>query len=229
MISAAKSKRRIRLNMAVAAIGLLSVAKAEGRIHWCLITRLPDSPIISILRRTPPSTGASAAYTVGNADTFEGDGYTLAAGTTDLSGFDFYPINGTAATTFTNIQVNLYVWGTVNTTTTPSATTPAFSNLISHITGVATFASPGLQPGYIGLLGGTTPSTTGDFTLSTPLSIPSSTVGITINYQGSTDNGATYSSVQTLTSYIPYGVPPTVGASLFKWFLPKWCNRHRCD
>jgi hypothetical protein len=49
------------------------------------------------------------------------------------------------------------------------------------------------------------------------LSIPSTTIGLTFNYQGTTD-GVTYNSVNSLTSLIEYGMPPTVGSQLFNGY-----------
>jgi len=43
-------------------------------------------------------------------------------------------------------------------------------------------------------------------------------IGVTFNYQGSTDGGATYNNINSLTSLISYGTPPTVGSLQFSGY-----------
>jgi hypothetical protein len=50
-------------------------------------------------------------------------------------------------------------------------------------------------------------------TLATPLAVPSTQIGISFNYQGTTD-GINYSSFQNLTSIISSNAP-TVGSEVF--------------
>ncbi len=134
-------------------------------------------------------------------NTFMGNGYKLSAGTTNISGFELNPVN-LSGTSFTSLQTTIFVWGTVNTTGTVDAATPAFNNLLG--TYVLT-QSGAYTSGYY------FPTT---ISLSTPLSITSPTIGLSFNYQGSTD-GVHYSSVDKLTSLISYGTAPTAGSQLF--------------
>jgi hypothetical protein len=142
-----------------------------------------------------------------------GDAYTLAPGTVDLTGFDIFPVNLTG-TAFTGLSINISVWGTVNTSGTVNATTPAFGDLLATytLTSSGTFSSGFYFP-YEGSPAGSAPG----ITLGTPLVIPSTTIGITFNYQGTTD-GVTYSSVNSLTSLISYGTTPTVGSQVFNGY-----------
>jgi len=97
---------------------------------------------------------------------------------------------------------------------TVSATTPAFGNLL----GSYTLTSPGsFDNGFFFPFEGTTPGVTPGITLTTPLNISSTTIGITFNYQGTTD-GTTYNNVNSLTSLIGYGTPPTVGSQVFSGY-----------
>jgi hypothetical protein len=101
------------------------------------------------------------------------------------------------------------VWGSVNTSGTVNSTTPAFGNLLAtySFTSVGSYSTgfyfpfenvPGVIPGI---------------SLTTPLSIPSTQIGITLNYQGTTD-GVNYSSYNNLTSIISSNAP-TVGSEVF--------------
>src|SRR5581483_5709734 len=64
-----------------------------------------------------------------------------------------------------------------------------------------------------------TPSGTNPgITLTTPLTIPGTTIGLTFNYQGSTDGGTTFNNVNSLTSLITYGTPPTTGSLVFSGY-----------
>ena len=153
--------------------------------------------------------GAVVTATSSTPNTFMGDAYGLAAGTTSITGFDFFPVN-LSGTAFTQLKMNVYIWGTVNTGTV-NATTPAFSNLLSTFSvtsAVSTFptgsyfsfesASPGVTPGI---------------TLNTPINVTGSSIGFTMNVQGSTD-GLTFASVTSLSSLITYGAAPTVGSTV---------------
>jgi hypothetical protein len=156
--------------------------------------------------------GANATSTSSTPNTFMGDAYTLTPGTTTITGFDLYPVNLTG-TTYTGLKLNIYVWGGVNTGTV-SAGAPAFSNLLAtySVTSSGSFTSgffysfeslnPGVDPGI---------------SLATPLSIPTNTVGITINVQGTT-NGVTYANANNLSSVITYGVPATTGSLVFNGY-----------
>ena len=74
------------------------------------------------------NTNSHISATGSTPNTFMGDGYVLAAGATDITGFDIFPVN-LSGTTYTGLKINSYVWGTVNTGTV-NATTPAFGNLL---------------------------------------------------------------------------------------------------
>jgi hypothetical protein len=142
-----------------------------------------------------------------------GGGYTLTPGTTDITGFDLFPVN-LATTTYTGLKVNIYVWGTVNTGPVTVAT-PAFSNLLGTYTD--TLAAGTYTSGFFFPVEASTPGASPGFTLPTPLSISSTTIGVTFNVQGTTD-GTTYNNVNSLTSLITYGTLPTVGTSLFNGY-----------
>jgi len=118
-----------------------------------------------------------------------GDGYVLSPGTTSITGFDLYPANFTA-NTYTGLRVTFYVWGTVNTGAV-SAGSPAFGNLL----GTYTFdtLTPGFGPSSFYAIDNTPGSVPG-YSLGAPLAISSTTIGLTFNYQGTTD-GVNYSRV----------------------------------
>jgi MYXO-CTERM domain-containing protein len=156
--------------------------------------------------------GAAAASTSSTPNTFMGDGYTLLAGTTAITGFDLFPANQSGLT-FTGLKINVFVWGTVNTGTV-SAAAPAFSNLLGSYSANTTgsFAS-----GFFFPIQGTPAGTMAGFQLASPLNIASTTIGLTVNYQGTTD-GINYSNVNSLTSLITYGVPATMGSQVFNGY-----------
>lgn len=154
---------------------------------------------------TPP--GFNAFSTSSNPNTFMGDAYNLAPGTTAITGFDIYPVN-VSGTSFTGLKINIFVWGNVNTSGTVNSTTPAFGNLLASytLTSAGSFNTgfyfpfenvPGVTPGI---------------SLGAPLSVPNQ-IGITFNYQGTTD-GVNYSSFQNLTSIISSNAP-TTGSEVF--------------
>ena len=155
-------------------------------------------------------TGAAAYSTSSTPNTFMGDGYNLLAGTTGITGFDLYPLNGTT-TTYDHLKITFYVWGTVNTGTV-SATAPAFSNLLGAytLTSAGTFTN-GFYYKYENPVGGA-------IQLSNPLAISSTQIGLTFNYQGSTDGGATYASANNLTSIIATGTPAQIGSDVFSGY-----------
>jgi hypothetical protein len=160
--------------------------------------------------------GITVSSTSSAPNTFMGTGYNLAPGTNSITGFDVYPVN-TSGTNFNALKINIYVWDTVNTSGTVNATTPAFSNLLAQYTLTSTgsfntgffypfeSASPGVVPGI---------------TLATPLLLTDNQIGLTYNYMGSTDGGATYANAQNLTSLIVAGTPApnSVGAPLFSGY-----------
>jgi hypothetical protein len=160
------------------------------------------------------SVRGGAFSTSSTPNTFMGDGFNLLANTTDIRGFDIYPVN-TSGTNFNALKIDIYVWGTVNTSGTVNSTTPAFSNQLAHytLTSTGTFTSgfffpfesaqPGILPGI---------------TLASPLTIPSLQVGVTLAYQGSTDGGTTYNSVNNLTSIITGNGNTILGSNVFNGY-----------
>jgi hypothetical protein len=154
----------------------------------------------------------SAFSTSSSPNTFMGDGYNLAPGTTSITGFDIYPVN-VSGTSFTGLKINIFVWGNVNTSGTVNATTPAFGNLLATytLTSAGNFAT-----GFYFPFEGATPGVTPGISLATPLAVPSTQVGITFNYQGTTD-GVNYSSFQNLTSIISSNAP-TTGSEVFNGY-----------
>jgi hypothetical protein len=188
------------LSIAAVAIGILSAANAKADVVFDNISNFENS--------VP---GASVTGTGSTPNTFMGGGYVLSPGTTSISGFDFFPANFTA-NTYTGLRVTFYVWGTVNTGTV-NAGSPAFGNLLGSYT--FDTLTPGFTPNsFFGIENdGITPG----YTLASPLAISSTTIGLTFNYQGTTD-GVNYSSVNALTSLISYGTTPTVGSQVFSGY-----------
>lgn len=154
--------------------------------------------------------GAGGSSTSSTPNTFMGDGYNLLTGANSITGFDLYPVNQ-SGTTFTGLKITVYVWGTVNTSGTVNAVTPAFSNLLGTYvaTSTGTFTTGFYFPFETG-----SPGTTPGFTLGSPLAITSNQIGLTFNYQGTTD-GINYASFPSLTSLVTYGTAATVGSNVF--------------
>ena len=154
-------------------------------------------------------TGFYAVSTSSTPNTFMGDAYNLAPGTTSITGFDLYPVNQTGVN-YTGLRINIYVWGTVNTTGTVNATTPAFSNLLGSysLTSAGTYTS-----GFYYSFTSATPGVTPGITLGTPLAVTGTQIGLTVNYQGTTD-GVNYANANNLTSIITSNAP-TVGSEVF--------------
>src|SRR5947208_10036713 len=117
-----------------------------------------------------------------------GGAYNLLSGTTSITGFDVYPVN-VSGVNYVGLKLNIFVWGSVNTSGTVNSTTPAFGNLLANytLTSSGTFNSGFYFP-FEGIPNGVTPG----ITLTTPLAISSSLIGLTFNYQGSTDGGVTF-------------------------------------
>ena len=149
------------------------------------------------------SNGQTDTSTGSTPNTFMGDGYALLPGTTDITGFDLFPVN-LSGTTFIGISATVYVWGSVNTGTV-SASSPAFSDLLGTYTETST--APYASGSYYELA----------FALTTPLAVSGADIGLTFNYKGTTD-GTTYNNVNSLTSLISYGEAPTTGADLFNGY-----------
>jgi hypothetical protein len=141
-----------------------------------------------------------------------GGAYTLAGGTTSITGFDIYPAN-LSGVNYVGIKINIFVWGSVNMGAV-SASSPAFGNLLATYT---LTSSGSFNTGFFFPFESATPGVTPGITLGSPLNIPSTTIGITFNYQGTTD-GVTYNNANSLTSLIGYGLPPTVGSQVFSGY-----------
>lgn len=157
--------------------------------------------------------GVSGAKNTWTPTKGAGDPFTLLLGATTITGFDLYALND-ATSSYSAYRINIYVWGSVNTSGTVNASTPAYSNLLGNYTFTYNSSFGGLADKYFQ---SATPGVTPGITLSTPLAIPGNTVGFEVNYQGSTD-GMTFSSSTLLTSYVTYGTAPTVGSQVFNGY-----------
>jgi hypothetical protein len=158
------------------------------------------------------NTNAGISATSSTPNTFMGSAYTLTAGTYDITGFDIFPVN-LSGTAYVGLKISIFVWGSVNMGAV-NATTPAFGNLLNSYT----FTSSGsFNNGFYFPFEGSPVGSGPGISLGSPLAIPSTTVGITFNFQGTTD-GTTYNNVNSLTSLISYGVPPTVGSEVFNGY-----------
>lgn len=195
------------------ATGLRNRLAVSVAIALALGTAVASHATLVFDNATNPIANGNFSATGSTPNTFMGDGYILLAGTTNITGFDLFPAN-LSGTNFNALQLTIYVWDNVNTGTV-NAATPAFSNLLATytLTSTGTFntgsyypfqsASPGVTPGI---------------TLGTPLTLADTTIGLTFNYQGSTDGGATYANVNSLTSLITYTDAPTVGSNVFNGY-----------
>lgn len=159
------------------------------------------------------NTNAHVAATGSTPNTFMGGGYVLAAGTTAITGFDLYPVN-LSGTSYTGLRINLFVWDIVNTSGTVNATTPAFGSLLGSysLTSSGTYATGNFYP-FEGSPVGSAPG----ITLGSPIDITDTTIGVSLNYEGTTD-GINYSSINSLTSLISYGMAPSVGSEIFNGY-----------
>jgi hypothetical protein len=158
------------------------------------------------------NTNANVTATASVPNTFMGDAYNL-GGATSITGFDIFPVN-LSGSNYTGLRMTIYVWGTVNTSGTVNSTTPAFGNLLNTYT----FTSSGTyNSGFFFPFEGSPVGSAPGITLSSPLTIPNPTVGITFNFQGTYD-GVNYFSTNSLTSVISYGLTPTVGSQIFNGY-----------
>jgi len=157
------------------------------------------------------ASGNGAFSTSSTPNTFMGGGFNLLAGTTAITGFDLYPVN-VSGTNFDHLKINVWIWQTVNTSGTVNATTPAFSNLLGNytLTSAGTFTT-----GFYFPIEGSPVGQASGVTLGVPLAISGTQIGMTFNYQGSTDGGLTYNSVNSLTSIISANNPNAVGTNVF--------------
>jgi hypothetical protein len=158
--------------------------------------------------------GATNVLTGSTPNSFMGDGYLLTPGTTNITGFDVFPANLTGTDFSGGLQINIYVWGSVNLGAVNS-TTPAFSNLLAVLT---TYSFSDFPSGFAFSLEGSPRGSAPGFVLAQPLAIPGTNVGITFNYQGSTD-GINFASFDNLYSLISYGTPADVGGQDFNGYF----------
>ena len=156
--------------------------------------------------------GANAVFTSSTPNSFMGDGYLLTPGTTNITGFDVFPVNETGIT-FTGLQITIYVWGSVNQGTVNSIT-PAFGNLLETYTATITQE---IDSGFFYSIEGFPVGSGPGLVLTTPLTISGTNIGITINTQGTTD-GINYSNYDSLSSTISYGTPATIGGEDFNGY-----------
>lgn len=190
------------LSVAVVAMVLVSAGTSKAQVVFDNMSNYEGG-----------NTNAHVASTGSTPNTFMGDGYVLASGTTAITGFDLFPVN-LSGTSYNALKINIFVWGGVNLGAV-SAGSPAFSNLL----GSYTFTSAGtFTTGFFFPFESATPGVTPGIILGAPLAVSSTTIGITFNYQGSTDGGATYNSANSLTSIIGYGTTPTVGSQVFSGY-----------
>ncbi len=205
VVSKAQSSKGAKLSLlAAVAVSLASASTSNATL------------IFDNMDGTAASGAPSLTSTGSTPNTFMGDAYTVDPNTTDITGLDLFPVN-LSGTNFTNLKLNIYIWGTVNTGTV-AAGTPAFSNLLGSyaLTSTGTFTS-----GFFYSFVSATPGVTPGITFGTPLVLPAgdNTLGLTLNYQGSTD-GVTYNNVNSLTSIISTGAgaAPTVGSDVFNGY-----------
>ena len=150
-------------------------------------------------------TGRSISADTANPDTQMGGGFILVPGTFQITGFELAAGNVTG-TTFTGVRYTLSVWSTLSTGAV-NAGSPAFSGLLGTFTGtdIAT-----LNNGTELLL---------PITLASPLTISSTTMGIAVSFEGTTD-GVNFNSINGLTPVLTSGSLPAVGTLEFN-LLPK--------
>lgn len=139
---------------------------------------------------------------------YTGEAYSLTPGTTDITGFDLYPANGTT-TNYSGMKINIYIWGQVNLGTV-NASNPAFTDLLDEYTFTTPTVANQFPPSLI-RLESTAPGVTPGITLPSPLSISSDVIGVTLNFEGTTD-GVTYSDINFLQPTVTFDAPPVVGA-----------------
>ena len=122
-----------------------------------------------------------------------GDGYLLTPGTTNITGFDIFFRNQTGSN-FTGVQINVYVWGSVNSGVVGS-NTPAFGNALAVYTATITQSfNSGFNYALEAVPSGSAPG----LLLDPPLAVSDTNIGITINIEGTTD-GTNYTSFNDLT------------------------------
>jgi len=161
------------------------------------------------------SANGQVLVTSSTPNTWMGGAYNLAAGTTAITGFDIYPANLSGAN-FNALKITIDVWGSVNTSGTVNSTTPAFGNLLASYTFVSTGT---FNTGFFFPFEGSPVGVNPGVTLATPLVIPSTQVGLSFNYMGSTDGGVTFFSTNSLTSLISGGTSPvTAGSEVFNGY-----------
>jgi len=150
-----RAKRALSACVAATAIALASTTLSQAAVVFDNMTKFEAND--------PTAGGATSTSSTPN--TFMGDPYVLTAGTTAITGFDIFPVNASGVN-YTGIKINIYVWGSVNTSGTVNATTPAFGNLLASYTLTSTGAfDTGFYFPFEGSPVGSAPA----ITLTTPL------------------------------------------------------------
>jgi len=191
-------------------VGLLPTLRAKG----------DDLLFDDMTKFEAQDPGINGTTTGSTPNTFMGFGADLQTNANSITGFDLFPVNLTG-TNFNALKLTVYVWDTVNKTGTVNAATPAFSNLLSSYTLTSTGA---FTSGFFYSFEGAVPGVDPGITLGTPLALNDNEIGLTFNYQGSTDGGVTYNNVNSLTSLIIFGTdqsdqpPQSVGSPVFNGY-----------
>jgi MYXO-CTERM domain-containing protein len=179
------------LSLLVGAVALVGASSANAAVSFDNIT------------------GRSITATSSVPNTFMGGAYNLAAGTTNVTGFQVVCYNATGGATPINfIKATVYLWDTVNLGTV-SAASPAFSNSLGSSSAIYDFtASGGLATGFYSAL---------TMNLASAIALADTQVGVTVNFQASAD-GVNFTSVSKLTTVITYGAAPAVGSNVFNGY-----------
>ena len=215
---------------------LLYLTKAMKVSKACFRSKVAFSSIFPILLLADYASGAllfdnmtsvapnSLANVTSTPNTFMGDAFVLAPGANDLTGLDLFPYLG-SGTSYVGLKLNFYIWGNVNTGSV-TASAPAFSDLIGSYSLTFHRSYPS---GYYYNFESATPGVTPGIPLPSPLLLPSTVstvdnsngtvsdlIGITFNFQGTTD-GTNFNSANGLTPIISPNLP-TTGANYFNGY-----------
>lgn len=187
----------------ISKIGFLStcILALTAIVNPCLAGQVVFDNLSNAENAVP---GAHITATSSTPNTYMGEGYTLAAGTSRITGFDLVAVN-VSQTTFSALKFDVSIWDTLNMGTV-SAGAPAFSNLLGNYTFGSAAGNYG--PGSYFVF---------DFTLPNAISLSDQTIGMSFNIKGSTD-GVNFANVNGLTSGISYGTPASVGANVFNGY-----------
>lgn len=160
-------------------------------------------------------TGASEYRAFFTPPPFLGQAFTLsnAGGTSNIAitGGTFY-MSSYTATTYTDVQVTIDIWGTASGVS--SGTTPAFSNLLTSYTLDLGARSTGANVYY-----------SFNFTLPSPVTLPTQTGGISFGFKGNTGSGLVATSnlgilLRDGTYPVATGTPAAGIAPTFGFYAP---------